>query len=312
MKPIYAIVAAAGLLPASMPAQSSANAYTLQDIVEYVHGGVGAMTILSMSRTKCISFRITPAVSERLRSEGADSRLIDGLRGTCYRGADARDIPDVRRDPVVSKLKVIHDTIYVDRVKERIVYKHDTVTVTSLLDWVFVGSHPLPAGRRADCEFDYSSAGYSIGVLKYGPACVEGPPTELPAFVRIAATATPIKGLPSASYGLEFCVSGDSMYIFKITQGGQYQLSLFRHNRWEDLSVWEKSPALQSGVNVPNKLAVEIRANVVTLFANGTKLGMYTTSYPPVGKARIGILRYENASPLPAVTFSQFLVTRLF
>jgi hypothetical protein len=85
------------LLPGAARAQTG-MAYSFDDVMELVKGGLSSTSILGRVKNGCISFRVTQSISDRLRSEGANSALIDGLRATCYKsdsksGGDTRDKP---------------------------------------------------------------------------------------------------------------------------------------------------------------------------------------------------------------------------
>jgi len=206
-------------LSGTATAQSSPKPYTLDDVIAFVQNDVPATRVVSMAKNACINFKVTDSIADRLRNAGANDALIDGLRSACYKGASSKDVevPTRRVNPPAPRVVVRHDTVVVPR--ERVVVKHDTVVVqrplvtppvvtptvvpasSTSLDWDFRSSQPLSAGRFGKCQYDYSSAGYTISIAENGSPCLDGAPNEWDSNVRISTTATPISGSPGYNYG---------------------------------------------------------------------------------------------------------------
>src|SRR5438105_13670500 len=81
----------------AQPAAAQAKPYTLDDVMAFLSGGVGATTILSRTRASCINFKVTESIADRLRGQGASDDLIEGLRSVCYKGSSKEvDVPVTR------------------------------------------------------------------------------------------------------------------------------------------------------------------------------------------------------------------------
>src|SRR3954467_5663349 len=88
-------VAFACLLPVRSFAQTG-TAYSLEDITEFVRGGLTSSSFCGRVRNSCINFRVTQSVADRLRGAGADKDLLAGLRSACNKsdsknGGDSDD-----------------------------------------------------------------------------------------------------------------------------------------------------------------------------------------------------------------------------
>lgn len=187
-------------------------------------------------------------------------------------------------------------------------------TVTSV-DYDFTSTQPLTSGRYGKCQYDYSSSGYTVSVAEFGTTCIDGPLGDRPANVRISTTAVGLRGNTGYTYGLRFGYTSDSTvgyYAYEISEGGSFQLSRYRMNRWEPLIPWTSNSAVHpASSRTPNNMSVEVRGTSLTLFANGTQVGTYQTPYPAVGPAGFGVIGYEQSGEKPAVTFSRFSITPL-
>jgi len=311
-------------------AQSNPKPYTLDDVVAFVQNDVPAARVLSIVKSACINFKVSGSVAERLRSAGANDALIDGLRAACYRGASSKDVeptPIRHVNPPPPRVVVKHDTVVVPR--ERVVVKHDTVIVqrpftpppvvttptvtpassTTSLDWDFRSNQPLSAGRFGKCQYDYSSAGYTVSIAENGSPCLDGAPNEWDSNVRISTSATPVSGAAGYNYGIRFGVSDDSTvgyWAFQVSTLGHYQLSRYRNHKWDVVFPWK------SGTNIntttTNNMAVEIRGSSLTFIINGTQQTTWEAPFPVRGRAGFGVFGYGDDPPFPVVTFSRFSV----
>ena len=64
-------------------------------------------------------------------------------------------------------------------------------------------------------------------------------------------------------------------YLFEIDSNGNYKLSIFAGNTIQD---WTPSPALKTGYNVTNTIAIIMKGSTFALYANGTYLTTLTDS----------------------------------
>lgn len=190
-----------------------------------------------------------------------------------------------------------------------------TNTAASSVDYDFRTSRPLTSGRYGKCQYDYSSSGYTVSVADFGTTCIDGPLGDQPANVRISTTAVGLRGNSGYTYGLRFGYTTDSTvgyYAYELSEGGSFQLSRYRMNRWEPLIPWQRISAVNpASSGTPNDMSVEVRGTSLTLFVNGTQVGTYQAPYPVVGPAGFGIIGYEQSGTMPAVTFSRFSIAPL-
>jgi hypothetical protein len=308
-------------------AQSNPKPYTLDDVIAFVQNDVPAARVVTMAKNACINFKVSDSVAERLRNAGANDSLIDGLRSACYKGASSKDVetPTRRVNPPAPRVVVKHDTVVVPR--ERVVVKHDTVVIqrpvvpppvvtpavvtpatsTNSLDWDFRSSQPLSAGRFGKCQYDYSSAGYTISIAENGSPCLDGAPNEWDSNVRISTSATPVSGAAGYNYGIRFGVSDDSTvgyWAFEVSTLGHYQLSRFRNHAWEVVFPWKTGTGINT--TTTNNLAVEIRGSSLTFIINGIQQTTWQAPSPVRGRAGFGVFGYGDDPPFPVVTFASF------
>src|SRR3954468_13144370 len=124
LKKVSIAALALAAMIAYRPAEAqSAKAYTLGDIIDFVHGGVSPDAIAAKTKAACISFRMNAAMTDQLRVEGASFETISALRAACYK-APPKVSGDTDPKPVVKK--IVHDTLVVDRN----ILTHDTVVKT--------------------------------------------------------------------------------------------------------------------------------------------------------------------------------------
>ena len=81
----YLPLLAVGILCTPDVSRSQQRPLSTEDVAELVRGEVDSGEILNIARPRCISFRIDTTAETALRSAGANSQLIQGLRGVCYR-----------------------------------------------------------------------------------------------------------------------------------------------------------------------------------------------------------------------------------
>jgi hypothetical protein len=308
------------LLPAAAVAQTS-TAYNLDDVMEFVKGGLSSSSILSRVRNSCISFKVTQSVSDRLRSEGANDTLVDGLRNVCYK-SDSKTQSDTRdRNPTRDVQRTITPKVPKDPPpSRRIVTPAVTPSVypslltntpnNTIVDWDFRSSQPLTAGKFGNCQYDYSSTGYTLRVLEYGRSCLDGTMQEWEPNIRVAAQATPLGGTAGYTYGLRFGISDDTTvgyYAFEVSSYGHFELSRYRNSNWETVVAWQTGTGINpSSTNI---ISADIRGSTVTLIVNGITQYTYHASAPIRGRVGFGIIGLDKAAPFPTVTFARFSVS---
>lgn len=90
----------------SKSVQAQAKPYSLHDITELLKGGVPSARILDLAQKSCITFELTPDMSEVVKSAGGDAVLIAALRSVCRRNPVMKgEVDSPRPKPkVVSKV----------------------------------------------------------------------------------------------------------------------------------------------------------------------------------------------------------------
>lgn len=300
------------------------TAYNLDDITEFVKGGLTASSILSRVRNSCISFRLTQSVSDRLRGAGADNALIDGLRDSCFKsdskaGGDTRDrtrtrdvqrvTPKViKRDPKPTPTRKVvtpdvQPTVYTPPLT--------TTPNNGSIDWDFRSNHALTAGHYNNCDYSYSSTGYTVSVLEYGGSCLDGSTQEWEPNIRLSTRATPVTGGPGLTYGLRFGISDDTTigyYAFEVSSYGHFELSRYRNNKWEVVFPWQTGSGINA--NSTNTITADIHGATVKFTINGIEQYTYQAPMPIRGRAGFGIIGFDKAGPFPTtVTFESFNVS---
>lgn len=315
-------LAAICLAPMQMSGQTS-SAYSLDDVMELVKGGVPAASILSKVRVGCIGFKVSSSVAQRLRDEGASDALIDGLRGACYKsdsksGGDTGDKKPTRDVAKIVK-PVKKDPIPI-RKPDRIITPAVTSTVytppllntpnNAVIDWNFRTSQPLTAGKYNNCQYDYTPGGYTIRVLEYGGSCLDGSTQEWESNIRVTTDATPISGSPGYTYGLRFGISDDSTvgyYALEVSSYGHFELSRYRNNKWEVVFPWQTGTGINA--NATNTITADIRGSTLTISINGINQYTYRAPAPIKGRAGFGIIGFDKDVAYPTVAFRSFSVS---
>jgi hypothetical protein len=315
------------LLPGAAVAQTS-TVYSLADVMDYLRAGLDKK-ILDVARNSCISFKVTQSVSDRLRAEGASDAIISGLRSACYKsdvksdsksGGDARDQVRTRDTQRTNPSKPT--TVIKDRTRTNVTPVTPTITPTvysppltstannSVVDWNFRTSRPLTPGKYNNCQYDYTSSGYSVTVLEYGSSCLDGSMQEWESNLRVSTQATPVSGAPGYTYGLRFGISDDTTigyYAFEVSSYGHFELSRYRNNKWEVVFPWQTGTGINA--NSTNTITADIRGSTVTFTING--ISQYTYQAPATirGRAGFGIIGFDKTGPFPSVVFSSFTVS---
>ena len=311
-------------LPAPSIAQTG-TAYSLDDITEFVKGGLTSASILSRARNSCINFRVTQSASDRLRAAGADKDLLAGLRSVCNKsdsksGGDSdrtttRDVQKVvprppKRDPVKPVRKVI--TPDDQPTVQPTVYTPPIVSPTNngSIDWDFRSDRPVTPGHYNNCNYEYSPSGYTITVLEYGGSCLDGSTQEWEPNIRVSTRATPVSGAPGFTYGLRFGISDDSTvgyYAFEVSSYGHFELSRYRNNKWEVVFPWQTGTGINA--NATNTITADIHGATVKFTINGIEQYTYRAPMPIRGRAGFGIIGFDKTGPFPVVTFQSFNVS---
>jgi len=320
-------------------AAQESKPYNLDDVMTLVQAGVSSSKILSTVRTACISFKMTQSVSDRLRSEGANDSLVEGLRSACFKSSsdskenDSRDVRPSKRvipERIIRKTDTVRvrkvDTVFVPRpapapppaVVPPVVtpYTPPISGTSTLVDWDFRSSQPLTSGRFGKCQYDYGSGGYTVAVAENGGPCYDGSSTELEPNVRISTVALPVGGNGGYTYGVRFGVSDDSTigyYALEVSALGHFELSRYRMHKWEVLFPWDNGNGINAATTgLANTIVVEIRGSQLTFIINGIQQRTYTAAVPVRGRAGFGIFGYGDDPPWPRVAFSSFREQNLY
>jgi S1-C subfamily serine protease len=67
----------------SAPLAAQAKGYTLDDILGLLRRHVSSTRVLSLAKTSCVTFELTPDVATRVKRAGGTQALIDGLKQVC-------------------------------------------------------------------------------------------------------------------------------------------------------------------------------------------------------------------------------------
>jgi hypothetical protein len=189
-------------------------------------------------------------------------------------------------------------------------------TTAKAVSWNFQSEQPLSTGLYGTCRYDYTNGGYTIGVEKSGSMCIDGPAADQPAAIRVSATARGLRGGTGYTYGLRIAYTTDASiayYTFEVSKGGSFQFSRKINGAWEALIPWQKSSAVNpADAGVANEITAEIRGRSFLLYVNGTQVGSYEASTPPVGPAGFGVIGYDGTLELPSVVFTRFSVSPIY
>lgn len=92
-------------------ADAQSRAYSLDDVVDLVKGGVPTAAILAKTKSSCIDFHLTAEAGARLRAAGASDALVAGLVSDCYKGPAEITNVTPRTHTTPTKVVVVHDTV---------------------------------------------------------------------------------------------------------------------------------------------------------------------------------------------------------
>ena len=67
----------------SAPLAAQTKGYTLDDILGLLRRHVASTRVLSLAKTSCVTFEVTPDVATRVKRAGGTQALIDGLKDVC-------------------------------------------------------------------------------------------------------------------------------------------------------------------------------------------------------------------------------------
>ncbi len=195
-------------------------------------------------------------------------------------------------------------------IRQAVIYSDDFRTMQN---WAV---NPLPP-----CPSLYGQGGLIIenagaefcGLRLYQPNIF----ADLDDNVRIEINVKRLNGEATGGFGLVFAApenypSKDHVfYAFMVSGVGSYQL--FRYsNGWNKLlnpndSAWPRDDVIRQGMEVTNRLSVEVRGNTILYSINGRYLGRYTVSDSLRGYAGFVIPQKEQG-----IVFSDLVITRLY
>jgi hypothetical protein len=180
---IVTISAIATLGPvAGISAQS--RAYSIDDIIEFVKGGLSSSAILAKTKVSCIDFRVTSESAARLRAAGAGDDLVGRLISNCYKGEAAEVQITPKRTKTIPKpttpaVVVLHDTV---RVRDTVVQPGKVIPAPVVSAPVIPVPAPtlLPEGTEIVANLDQSissktaKAGDRVGMTVATDLVVQG------------------------------------------------------------------------------------------------------------------------------------------
>lgn len=310
-----ALLAAAISCVAITQASAQSHPYTLEDILAYVGGGVAAPTVIAKAKNSCITFKLTPSVVSKLRSEGANDALVGGLRSACYRGPAGIERPapvpapkPKPRDRVVTKYDTVvmpptvrTDTVVVYRPVPRetaalTIYEHDLRTYRN-----------VDIDSTASCKRSFELGAYTLSNTT-GHFCSYEWPTKV-GDARIEVDLVS-HGNPNIEAGIRFGHASEpaDSYIFYINELGQFALDRSRPGKWDFVIRFKNSALINVGANAANRLAVEVRGRDLAFFINGQLVANHQSDSVVSGTVGVGVFGLHSPS---TVVLNSIRVTEL-
>ena len=145
----------------------------------------------------------------------------------------------------------------------------------------FSGEQVLPTGgsNNGSCTFAYAEGAYVIdgmGSDTNQRPCHQALPAALNANVRIEADVSTAPGAAPGTVGLGFGKAGGEFYFFTVDPAGRFALKRCASEcGFVDPLTDPAAGTVLRGGGATNTLAVEIRGSVLTMFANGKRLGQH-------------------------------------
>jgi hypothetical protein len=257
---------------------NAAQALTLNEVIELRRGGVPTTQILQSAREYCVAFVVADSAERELRSAGADSTLIEGLRTVCRASTVA-----LASAPEPPSFFIEDD------------FKENKRLPTSVLS-----SQPCRS-RYDDNGFTLTSADAQLGcTVGYPSGALEGDlRIEVDVAVSNGSNATVAIGFARAR------TSWDRL-SFNVQANGRYELCRFTGPRCTRLIPTNSgTQAWRRAARAQNRLAIEIEGSVVRLFINDTKVAETDADGETTGHLVLGV------GPSASVSFRQLRVTRL-
>jgi len=269
---LVALVAAAPLGAQAAPSSAS-TALTLAEVLQLRRSGVPNAQILQNAREYCLAFTVADSAERELRMAGADSTLLEGLRGAC-RPAGA---------PVV-------------------------LAARPFVDDDFKSTRRLPVStlRAQACRSRYDAEGFFLSSDDGQLGCTVGYPAEITGDARIEITVAMMNG-PDATVALGFGRDRYSWdrWSFNVQANGRFELCRFAGPRCTRLlppmnanSLWRRA------LRAENQIAVELRGRVLQVFINDVRVGEALLASEPTGQVVLGV------GPRSSVSFRRLRVTR--
>ncbi len=204
-------------------------------------------------------------------------------------------------------LKVIGRIVSIDA------KKHHTILITTpqaqdgLYDSLKGGNDN---GWSADDGCAFQSDGYHI--TDDNPDTTNGciVPFDAVADAQASVTVQQISGDTGAEYGFLFRASSSAdfkycqCYAFAISSDGHWEFTKTVRDQLSEISSWQTSDAIHTGLNAVNTLAVDAQNTHFAFFINGTQVGEADDSSIISGETAL------NVSPDTECVFTDFLLTR--
>jgi len=271
---VFVAVGAFGFLGAAPSLRAQTQALTLAEVIDLRSQGVSTRQIVRNAQQFCISFAITDSTQKQLTAAGADSVLVDGLRGACS-----------HREPSVAARPA-----------------------DVLLDDNFSGREGEILLSDQRCGARAGSGGLRLENRARDAVCVIGYPSgQLGDNVRIELVLNRLgatrQGLIVLGFGRDPDVAGQ--YSFSVTADRRVELCRSNGAACERLIYRTNVAAVRTGVADENRLAVEIRGRAITLMVNGETIDTYVTNRAITGGLSLGF------GPGTNVNITQILARRL-
>lgn len=121
----------------------------------------------------------------------------------------------------------------------------------------------------------YVDGGYRLGVLEANYVTWANPTwDESFANAEIEVDTRQVEGPIDNNLGLlvRYQPGDEDYYWFQISNDGYYSVSLLRGGEWQVLSEWDESSAIQTGLDVVNRIKVVCVGNQFDFYVNDTHL----------------------------------------
>ncbi|HUP88678.1 MAG TPA: tetratricopeptide repeat protein, partial [Longimicrobiales bacterium] len=174
------------------------------------------------------------------------------------------------------------------------------VQAQDLVSWNMAADRPWTATESNECLISYRNDGLIIGTKTRNYPCAAWTNKTFASNVRIETEVAVAHAPELLAYGIGFARSTDGYYfLFELETVGKFALYQNTASGWKTITPMTESSAYRPGLEAPNKMTVEIRGTVATLFLNDAEVGRYNLGVDLTGD----VVLYNN-SEYPAGTTS--------